>query len=66
MVRLRVSQLVAQGAEGVALELERGGEVRRWTNAERDPELARPPPFWQARVLHFRAIPAEGRMTCRH
>jgi hypothetical protein len=65
-LRRAVAKWRDDGVTGVRLEFSHGGVTRSVDDALTDPELGAPLPWWQRRLLAFRAIDsADGRDVCR-
>jgi hypothetical protein len=62
-LRTRVTELASLGVQGLEVSFERGGETKRVTNAENDPELANV--SWPVRkLMRLRAVPVSDRAPC--
>lgn len=65
-LRRAVAEWRDRGAVSIHLEFRHGGQTQVVDNALTDPELSAPLPWWQRRLLGFRAITsADGPDLCR-
>ncbi len=65
-LRRTVQLWSAVGITEIAVVYERGGERHQLDDAGEDPELARPMPLWERKLMAFRGVPADGRESaCR-
>jgi len=62
--KMRIQRMAADGKRDIFVSFRRGGELRTLANAETDPELMEPVPWWQRKWLKFRPVPISTRREC--